>query len=712
MNSQFYKTNYYSPKDFKEILRKLPKYEKDINPSKKVEYYRIPCGFDIETSSFYEEGEKRGIMYEWTFGIDGYIIIGREWNEFIECMNELKEFFRLNGKTRILIGVHNLSFEFQFMRKWFKWDKVFSVDIRKPVYAITDGLEFRCTYLLTGLKLEKVAEDILYKWNLKKDVGDLDYSKVRHSKTRLTKKEIQYCTDDVKIVMALMEEKARQDGGYHKIPITRTSYVRNRCRDNCFNPNEKFGVTKYRNAIQTLKLTVDDYIDLKAAFQGGFTHCNYWWSNDLARRVSSYDFTSSYPTVMITEKYPVSRAVIWKDEQIQKLYDEETLKKTLNKYCCLMQVEFTGLKEKFKYEHYISQSRCNIFGSKRLDNGRVIRAETLITTITEQDFFIIQQCYEWKEFKILKFKTFIKGYLPTEFVKTIVDLYKIKTELKGVEGKEEEYMAAKGDLNSLYGMCVMDIVRDENNYGDDWEEEPEKDMPAIIEKYNLNRWRFLFYAWGVWVTAYARTNLWTGIFEFGEDYIYSDTDSIKVVNAINHLDYFNDYNFRLNGKIKDACEYHKIPEEHLKPKTVKGIEKPIGVWDYEGTYSRFKSLGAKRYMYTSLNKNYEDELHITIAGLNKKQGAEYLLKLAKNNLDKVFENFKEGLYVPPDKTGKLTHIYIDNPHKGKVVDYRGLEGSYNEKTSIFLEGAEFTLGLAEDYISLLLDKLKLKVREE
>ena len=296
---------------------------------KKASYYRIPCGFDIETSSFYEDGEKRGMMYEWTFGIDGYIIIGRTWNEFIECMNDLIEFFHLNGKTRIMIGVHNLAFEFQFMRKWFKWDKVFSVDLRKPAYAITNGLEFRCTYLLTGLKLEKVAEDILYKWDIKKDVGDLDYNKVRHSKTILTKKEIQYCIDDVKIVMALMEEKSKQDGGYNKIPITRTAYVRNKCRNNCFKKEEKYGVLEYRTAIQTLKLTADDYLDLKKAFQGGYTHCNYWWSNDLARKVSSYDFTSSYPTVMITEQYPVSRAVCWTAEMIEKLKDKDFLNKAL-----------------------------------------------------------------------------------------------------------------------------------------------------------------------------------------------------------------------------------------------------------------------------------------------------------------------------------------------------------------------------------------------
>lgn len=716
MNIEQFNSNViYKPKDFKDILRKLPKYEEEGTQNNKATYLKVPCGFDIETSSFYEGNEKRGIMYEWTFGIDGYIIIGRRWTEFVDCMKQLSEFFRLNGRKRILVGVHNLAFEFQFMRKWFKWDKVFSVDKRKPVYALTDGIEFRCTLCLTGLKLEKVAEDMLSKWNIKKLVGELDYTKVRHSDTPLTKKELNYCVNDVKIVMALMEEKSRQDGGYAKIPITKTSYVRNRCRDRCFglhDDKEKYKCSKYRAAIQTLKLTPEDYIDLKRAFMGGFTHCNYWWSGDTGRRVSSYDFTSSYPTVMITEKFPVTGAFKWSEKNLALLKDDEFLHKTLDKYCCLFRVRFEGLREKFKYEHYLSRSRCVTEGKVKVDNGRIIHAEALETTITEQDFYIIEKCYEWDKMEIPMFKTFVKGYLPKDFVMTIVDLYKKKTELKGVEGKEEEYMSSKADLNSLYGMCVMDIVRDLNEYDDDWQPEPVKDMETLITKYNLNKWRFLFYPWGIWVCAYARYNLWTGIFEFGEDYIYSDTDSLKVVNAVNHLEYFNSYNVRLNGRIEEACKYHGIPPEDLRPKTVEGVEKPIGVWDYEGTYSRFKSLGAKRYIYTSLNKKtWKDELHLTVSGLTKTKTMPYLLKKYNNNMDKIFDSFCEGMYIPPDKTGKLTHTYLDDEMRGEVIDYRGKQGEYYEKTAIHLEGAEYSLSLADDYAELLKEILKVKIRE-
>lgn len=715
--NDFYSDKYYSPSEFTSILKSLPEYKTSRKADNKPAYLEIPCAFDIETSSFYENEEKRAIMYEWTFGIDGYVIIGRKWSEFIDLIKELQRFFKTNKSRRIIIGVHNLAFEFQFIRKRFKWDKVFSIDKRKPVYAITDGIEFRCTYILTNLSLAKVAEDCLFKYKIKKDEGDLDYKKIRNEKTPLTNEEIKYCIDDVKIVMALMEERAGQDGGYCRIPLTKTAYVRNRCRDRCFGAT-KDGVdtvkqNRYIHAIQTLTLSVDDYNDLRAAFQGGFTHANSWWSMEKMEKVSSYDFTSSYPAVLLTEKYPMSKPLEWSENLIQKLYDEVQLNGLIEKYCLLMKVKFTNIREKFIYEHYISKSKCYIEGRNyKVDNGRIIRADNLITTITEQDYLIIREVYEWDKIEFLKVKSFFKDYLPEDFIRMIIELYKKKTELKGIDGMEEEYMSSKSDLNSLYGMCVMDIVRDENAYEDDWVEEPEKDVEKILEKYNKNRGRFLFYPWGVWCTAYARKNLFTGIIEFGEDYIYSDTDSIKVQNAKEHLDYFYKYTDNIKRKLKAVSDYYNIPIEEFSPKTKEGKEKLIGVWDYEGTYRYFKTLGAKRYMVQYLNhKTWEDEISLTVSGVNKKKAIPYLIKEYKD-FDKIFDEFQEGLVIPAEETGKLIHTYLDEEFSGTVEDYLGNKAKYDEKTSIHLENSEYNLSIADDYMIIILDILKLKIRED
>ena len=125
------------------IIQKYIRDTKIINTTKKIKYYNIPSSFDIETTSFYEGDEKRAIMYEWTFGLNGLVIIGRYWDEFMELINNISSLLRLSQEKRLLVYVHNLAFEFQFICKRFSWLKIFATDERKPLYALSDyGIEF------------------------------------------------------------------------------------------------------------------------------------------------------------------------------------------------------------------------------------------------------------------------------------------------------------------------------------------------------------------------------------------------------------------------------------------------------------------------------------------------------------------------------------------------------------------------------------------
>lgn len=213
---------------------------KIIKTNKRIQYYNIPCAFDIETtsitkkSSLLDSDEKYAFMYIWQFSLDGEIFVGRTWEEFKELYKALVEKYQTYEYRRLVIYVHNLAFEFQFMRKLFKWSKVFSLDKRKPIQAVTiDGIEFRCSYLLSGFSLEKLG-DQLQKYKVTKKVGDLDYSKVRHSGTPLTEKEMGYCVSDVIVVTNYIRECIENDGDITKIPLTKTGYVRNYCRQRCF----------------------------------------------------------------------------------------------------------------------------------------------------------------------------------------------------------------------------------------------------------------------------------------------------------------------------------------------------------------------------------------------------------------------------------------------------------------------------------------------
>src|SRR5699024_4256862 len=207
----------------------------------------------------------------------------------------------------------------------------------------------------------------------------------------------------------------------------------------------------------------------------------------------------------------------------------EALATICRDYCVIFDAYFENLQSKFQFESYLSESKCYDVRGGLINNGRIVEAESLKTTITEVDLDIIKGCYSWSGLGVANVYAAPKGYLPKSIVKSVLELYQDKTELKDVEGKEVEYMLSKGMLNSIYGMSVTNIVRDDIEYTDDWEVH-EANVEEKIQEYNEKITRFLFYPWGVWVTAYARRNLWTGIFAFGVDYIYSDTDSIKLKN--------------------------------------------------------------------------------------------------------------------------------------------------------------------------------------
>lgn len=683
-----------SPDRIDEILLPLAGL-KPITTSKRKQYYNIVCAFDIETTSFSNQlDEKCAIMYCWQMAINGRVIFGRTWDEFIKVIKRLTEFFNLYSGRRLIMYVHNLAFEFQFIRKRLEWESVFSIETRKPLYALTTGgIEFRDSYLLSGYSLAKLGDN-LQKYKVKKLVGDLDYSKIRHSKTPMTEKEIAYCENDVLVVSAYIQEEIEKAGNITRLPLTKTGYVRNYCRSKCFYGDDRHKTStktyqKYRELILNLHLTGDEYKQLKRAFQGGFTHAAARFSGKVEKNVDSIDFTSSYPYVLLSEQFPMSSG------RIVEIHSKEEFQKYINLYCCLFDVEFTNLTPKFINENYISLSRCYQHEKAVVNNGRIVSANKIVTTITDVDYTVIEKTYDWDSMTIYNFRVYNRGYLPTNFVKSILKLYSDKTTLKGVEGKEVEYLVSKGMLNSCYGMTVTDIVRDEIIYSDEWDTE-KADVESDIEHYNKSRNRFLFYPWGVWVTAYARRNLWGGILAFGDDYIYSDTDSIKCLNIEKHFDYINEYNNTVKRKLQVAANYHKIDFELFQPKTIKGIKKLIGVWDWETEkekYTRFKTLGAKRYMIEQNGK-----INITVAGVNKKTAVPYLVKTYGN---KIFDAFTNDLTIPKEYTGKMTHTYIDERRTGTITDYLGNTNTYDEYSGVHLENAEYSLSLSQAYIDFL-----------
>ena len=678
-----------------------------FHKSKKIEYLDCICAFDTETTSFEYNNVALGTMYCWMFGINGSVMLGRTWEQLKVFCNYLHNLLHLDPmKRRLIVYVHNLSFDFQFFRKHFEWHDVFARTERTPMYACTtSGIEFRCSYTLTNSSLATVGKNLI-RCPVQKRVGDLDYSLVRTWATPLTEQEIGYCISDVLVVMALIYDRRVQEKlNIARIPLTQTGYARRACRSECLYKDAKH--EKYLQLMRTLTLTVPEYRLAKLAFAGGFTHASPYHVGEIGYNLRGKDFTSSYPAVIVVEKFPMGRGEEIDPASIQS---KEELDKLCMDFCCLMLLEFEDIYAMTQQDFYISESRCT---AEDVDafNGRIASAAHMIIAVTDVDWEIIQQCYRWKHFRVQTLWRYKKTYLPTPYVRTVLQLYKDKTELKGVAGEEENYARAKELLNSLYGMMATQIDRPEVVYNaeQNWEIE-EVPLEDTLYKYNSDTRRFISYLWGCYVTAYARRNLWSGILALGSDYWYSDTDSVKVSNVAEHQSYFDNYNSWITKRLEAACDYHHIDYEYIRPKTVKGVEKPLGVWDDEGDMPRFKTLGAKRYMYTTLDKEGKEELHITCAGVGKKPAITYLYFKYKT-LDKIFDEFKDGIRFPGDyvndagehvsATGKKTHLYCDHEFDCDLTDYMGYTAPVHELSCINLSEADYNLGISGAFFEFL-----------
>lgn len=666
----------------------------------KVSFYNIPASFDIETSSFMVGEEKHACMYIWQFGLNGSVIYGRTWDQFFEFLGILQEHLELSNTHRLIIYVHNLAYEFQWINKWIEWDKVFAIKQRRPIYAIAGGFEFRCSLILSNYALAYIGDHLLYKYPMKKMVGDLDYSKIRNSSTPLSSSELAYCVNDVKVVMCYIQQKIEEDGDITKIPLTNTGYVREYCRDWCFYSDKLLpedrdkNKTEYHRLMKSLKInSSQEYYQMERAFAGGFTHTGAKHSTKVLRDVGSADLTSSYPYHMIAEYFPMSSFTY-----IGHITNNQLFYFYLKNYCCMFDVTFINLRPAVTFENPLSRSRCIIPKDEngdevafQVNNGRLVSADECTTTLTELDWDTIYKFYEWDEVRIFNMRVARRGYLPRDLILAILHLYGNKTSLKGIEEKHVEYMVSKNMINASFGMMVTSIIRDEFVYDENWHKVA-PDVASQLEAYNHSYNRFLFYGWGIWVTAHARHSLFKAIYEFDEDYVYADTDSIKGLHFENHMKFFKEYNREVQMKLLKMCNHYDIPFSACQPKTVKGEKKLIGVWDMERPYKRFKACGAKRYMY-----EYDDgELSLTVSGLNKKFAIPWLLSEYKTNA-MCFEIFGEGMYVPPGHTGKQTITYIEGEDEGDVTDYLGNTAHYHELSSIYMEPQAYFMSVLTEY---------------
>ena len=241
-------------------------------------------------------------------------------------------------------------------------------------------------------------------------------------------------------------------------------------------------------------------------------------------------------------------------------------------------------------------------------------------------------------------------------------------------------------------MSVTNNIRDEVEYDNEtgWSEIPISNEEILKKLEEEEKTGFLSFAYGVWITAYARNNLLKNLMKLDPYVVYCDTDSLKLKEGYNKQ-VIEDYNKFVERKIKHVSEVLNIPLEKYAPKDIKGKERMLGLFDDDGHYKEFITQGAKKYAY----KTEDDSIHITVSGVPK-SGA----KALKGDLN----NFRNDLVFEFKDTKKNLLIYTDEQEPVEIEDYLGNKEIVNDVSGCCILPTTYILGKSQEYEHLLSDE--------
>lgn len=622
--------------------------------------------------------------------------------------------------------------EFQFIKDYFKWEKILCTSQRKIIAAETDNLVFRCSYLLSNQGLEKFLQNENVPVEYQKT--NMDYLVERYPWTPITEDEYIYCKNDVVGLHMAMQRRINNcaNKDINNLPLTSTGYVRKVCRK-AINESR---ANRSRFKREALDLTT--YNMLTKAFRGGNTHANRYKANKVQKNVGQKDVRSEYPTFLIIERFPTK----FFDMQPFNQKEFDYYLKNSDRWAMIFEASFKNLKLKDEERTpvpYISTSKCHKLEFKynkktdedkrnhayEVDNGRILSCKGCSMIITETDFKIIKDQYTWTDgsLKISKVKVSKKKFIPKELRDKILEFYYNKTTLKQEEDdpdfdedKAYLYNLNKSLLNSTYGMHVSKILRSEykiNNtdysimvkYADADVEvkphcvyiDPDINPEEQLAEYYTNFSNFLSYQVGIWVTCYSREWLQRGIKacerevidEKGNkkiisDLVYCDTDSCKFINPKLHEASFEALNQEMIKRAEKRGAYVDY----------KGKRYHLGIWCDEGVAKKFITFGAKKYIYST-----PDGFKITISGVPKKAGKKCIIEAIKKGKIKDPFDVKKGFVFHAVKN---TSQYNDLDQE-QSIEIDGHIVYYGSNIAIY--PASYSLGLTYEY-ELLLEMFK------
>lgn len=198
-----------------------------------IYYLKQPVFLDTETSWNHDTENPLAWVYQWCMEFNGQYCIGRYVFDLIREFRKIYDYYELGDKKRLVIYVHNLSYDHQYIYKQlykeFGAPEILAIKSHKILIARYGGLEFRCTWLLSNMSLDQWGAKL--QAPVRKMVSAIDYDVIRYPDDKLTYTDWLYMVNDVAALKCnTYLEMINECDTVANVPFTSTGYVRRDCR--------------------------------------------------------------------------------------------------------------------------------------------------------------------------------------------------------------------------------------------------------------------------------------------------------------------------------------------------------------------------------------------------------------------------------------------------------------------------------------------------
>lgn len=628
--------------------------------------------------------------YLWTFGFDSTpeIAYGRSFEELFEFLETIKARLKLhrngeNDKHLLVVIVPSLFEFFAQTKKALPYSAEPFVSKSSSDVLLATLLDVFELHSYEAYFESDVCDDMLNQYGIITPEINAD---ILSAACTLTEEEFDASGNKVYYMCSVFRDELniKYQGGVGSLVLTKTTRVNTlfgaelRKDSNKSKCNLRAQIMK-QNPI-TSEYGREFLIPLMyKAFIGGCVFFEDGVPNKEFENVHSVDMSSAYAARMVLSPYPVGK---WEEMEQPASYTD-LFKRPYSQYAMIISFTVEGvevlpdglafLPAQFR-NNYIDLTDLDEIADQieRASSTRIKKAHRLRLTLTDIDFKLFVQNYDFKRIRIDNVLGSLYGYLPDYVQRVIVQLYGAKAEAKerkaklktaGVLTLDEElsYDRIKSELARLYGIFTKRPIVKRYAFDTVTKE------PKVVDKYYISdtaKFSAVLYHWGVWTPALVRKEI-AGLRRELVEAARAGRHDIRVLSGdtdnINYIGNADDIIARYNENVKRQIE-RRAASMNIEPERLKGLGELT-----TDIYKKYKLTGLKQYCYIRETES-GDVFEFKVGGMNRE--CDYFQRECKTPLQ-AFKHFGLGLTIPREYAPRIIHQPVSEHKVEEWIDRDG-----------------------------------------